>query len=489
VLSSSHLDILHSWKHATISADFHLKIHPDLELTQTEDHGVQLTLLGYLIDTDHPDRSNSEILKDLLISANDSSSLFKQTSRLSGRWIIILHRRSSTILFSDPTGLRSVYYTDAHMEPFFCASQPGIIADLLDLSYSNEAINEFLNSSYARKDREFWWPSGISLYNRIRHLVPNHYLDLHNRDEKRFWPWEGINPLDIHDAVEQSSIILRNLLEGGAKRFKLALPITAGIDSRTILAASKDVSKDIFYYTLLYYDLNHKSADVQIPRRLLSTVGLQHHILDCSSTMDSDFRAIYMQNVDNAHEAWGHIAFGLSITYPQNRVCVKGSCSEIARCFYYKGGYPRSITGTTLAELNGMNNNRFAILQFEKWLKQSLGSAKDSNIHILDLFYWEHRMGSWQAMSQLEWDIVQEAYTPFNCRDLLTILLAVNIRYRKYPYKLYKYVIFKLWPELLGESINPKPFNNTLRHLLMRIPRLTDTYRLIKRIHSEKNQK
>ena len=82
--------------------------------------------------------------------------------------------------------------------------------------------------------------------------------------------------------------------------------------------------------------------------------------------------------------------------------------------------------------------------------------ARDYGFKILDLFCWEQRMGNWQAMSQTEWDIVQEVFTPFNCRELLTTLLAVDLKFRKEPnYRLYREIINTLWNDVLSEPINP----------------------------------
>ncbi|MCP4745022.1 MAG: hypothetical protein GY874_02620 [Desulfobacteraceae bacterium] len=482
LLSSENLKILSSWKSTTIGQTFYLKTHPDLGLTQIEKNAKQITLLGYLFDSDNPDKSQTKILSDLALSDHDHQSVLKATNAFAGRWILIYHTKSSLILFTDPSGLRSVYYSDSPELPFVCASEPGIIARLLNLNYSQASSKLFLNSSYIKSDREHWAPSGISLYREIKHLVPNHYLDLKTKETKRFWPWEEIKTRDIHDVASESSVILKNLLECGAKHFDLALPITAGVDSRALLAASKDIKEKIFYYTLMYYDLKESDADIKIPANMLRNLGLEHYVLNCSGKMSPDFRKIYFSSVDKAHEAWGHIAYGLSKNYPADKVCIKGNCSEIARCFYYKGGYPRKITATTLAQLNGMEKNQFCIPHFEKWLQNSYQTALDSNIHILDLFYWEHRMGSWQAMSQLEWDIVQESYTPFNCRKLLHTLLSSKMRYREPAhYELFRLIIHNLWPDLLNEPINPKPFK-IIKNRVQKLLRITGTYPLIKQI-------
>jgi acetyltransferase-like isoleucine patch superfamily enzyme len=59
-------------------------------------------------------------------------------------------------------------------------------------------------------------------------------------------------------------------------------------------------------------------------------------------------------------------------------------------------------------------------------------------------------------MAQLEWDIVQEVFCPFNCRSLLIDLLSTDRIYRDHDEpKVYREIITRLWPEVLSEPINP----------------------------------
>jgi hypothetical protein len=60
-------------------------------------------------------------------------------------------------------------------------------------------------------------------------------------------------------------------------------------------------------------------------------------------------------------------------------------------------------------------------------------------------------------MNFTESGIVQEVVSPFNCRDLLVTMVAVNPRYRTKPtFKLHKEIMRSLWPEALSLPINPQ---------------------------------
>ena len=107
-----------------------------------------------------------------------------------------------------------------------------------------------------------------------------------------------------------------------------------------------------------------------------------------------------------------------------------------------------------------MRDNPYVVAAWVPWLA---GVGELHNVHILDLFYWEHWAGNFAAMTQAEWDIVQEVLTPFNCRQLLVNMLAVDERYRDHDKPiLYRALVSKLWPEALSAPVNP-PFPPTMR--------------------------
>lgn len=471
---------LDQWNKTVIFNKYYLTVHPDLELTQERLEGRELILIGYIIDPFHPTWGNSQILSNLLRISKNKKVLFKEIESFAGRWVMIFNHDDELVLLNDPCGLRSVFYTNEDDNEFYCASQPLLLSEIFDIEIDEYAKRHFTESLYYKTVEEYWWPSGVSIHKRIKSLIPNYYLDLNTIRAKRYWPNKSIFPIEYNEAITKTADLLKRLMNAAESRYKLAFPITAGLDTRVLLSASKDICKDLFIYTAIYGGLNMKSLDVHIPRKLLNSIGLTHHILDCTGEMDDEFEAVYNGNVDLSHSYWGDIAYGLNGQYPQDRICVKGNCAEIARCFYYKNRYPQKISGSVLAWLTGMGNNNFAVQGFNKWLEEAIDVCNECRIDILDLFYWEHRIGSWQAMSQLEWDIVMETYTPFNCRELLISLLSVDSKYRAPPrYKFFENIIETMWPELLKEPINPKLFKYTLRPLAKKVMKLTGTFNFI----------
>jgi hypothetical protein len=130
-----------------------------------------------------------------------------------------------------------------------------------------------------------------------------------------------------------------------------------------------------------------------------------------------------------------------------------------------------------------MDRNAFAVKHFKKWLLQTTETATRHNVNVMDLFYLEQRMGNWYAMSQMEWDIAQEVFEPFNCRNLIAIFLSVADKYKRQPEnRLYRMLIKELWPDVLNAPINPAPFRfkSLFKGLLMRM----DLYQFVRSTHA-----
>lgn len=168
---------------------------------------------------------------------------------------------------------------------------------------------------------------------------------------------------------------------------------------------------------------------------------------------------MYRRNVSIAPAGWGTIAQGMYERYPRESVWVKGNCVDIAR-HASRADYSEQLDGKTLAAQAwlGMGENAFAIKHFNKWLEGAREVDDKYGYNLLEVFYWEQRMGSWQAGSQAEMDFVQEAFAPYNCRELLETLLAVDVTYRCAPrYELFRRIALRLWEETLSAPINPVP--------------------------------
>ena len=437
ILGPHFIENFTSWKKIKIKDKFCLTVHPDLNTYQCVVKDTSVTLIGYVLDPLEPQSRDDKIIDKLaekIAGMDKLSKPFDLTYDFGGRWILIVDDGKELRLFNDPMGLRQTFYTNIlHTRDLWCASQPGIIAEILNLEIDKAAGNEFINSKAYKTMHEIVWPGDSTPYKEINHLLPNHYIDLNTGSHHRYWPDRKIDDISLEMGVEKTADTIRALIKSASHRYSLAFAMTAGWDSRLLLAASREISHNIFYFT---HDRWPNDPDVLVSSRLLGRLGLKHTVVKYPTRMDPRFERIYKRNVTASHDLWGTMAQGLydHHGYPKNTICIKGNASEIARVrIRFPAGV--DITAKELAMSSTTNpaykplmrECSFVVKSWEKWLL-NLGDLY--NIHLLDLFYWEHFAGNFASMTQAEWDIIQDVFTPYNCRNLLTTMLAVDEKYR-----------------------------------------------------------
>jgi hypothetical protein len=79
-------------------------------------------------------------------------------------------------------------------------------------------------------------------------------------------------------------------------RFKLALSITAGYDTRLLLAASKEISKDIMIYSQMTPGMDEKHYDIWVPVALLSdlVMNVKHYSRLTTIIIPGSVKHIYL---------------------------------------------------------------------------------------------------------------------------------------------------------------------------------------------------
>ena len=422
ILGPAFMDRLSLWKHMRVNDHLCLTVHPSLDVCCVKNDQKSLFLIGYILDSRRPTVDNEAILSDLLADFDDFDGFYEKTYPFGGRWVMIVDDGDGFYLFNDAAGHRQVFYTTTDAgHDLWCASQPRLLAELNGCQVS-QAAGDFINAYEFRKNPEYRWPGHGSPYAQIQHLLPNHYLNLGTGVSQRYWPARPLTPIPLERAVERAASTLKGLVEAAAHRFELAVSLTAGLDSRVVLAASRTVVMDNPVITVRQIDKPEDHADVQVASQLAAMLGLQHDVIQSSLIIDDDFLRCFKQNTALPHYIYAPDAHAIYQYYRRRRVVVTGSISEIGRLsFRAQLGKPETepIDAYDLSRLQKMGSHAYAVQAFDIWLA---GLGEIYNIPLLDLFEWEQGHGNWLAMCHMEFDIAwKDLFAPFNCRDLLTI--------------------------------------------------------------------
>ena len=350
-------------------------------------------------------------------------------------------------VYPDATGLRPVFYSEAGGQ-LWVAAQPLLLARLLQRPPDHERISQFLRYPHGTS-----WPGLVTAYEGVSQLWPNHYLDLETGKAHRFWPLFPIERLDLEAGAERAVEYLSNILSGAARRSPLYLWLTGGYDSRVLFAASRALHSEMtFCVTKGFRSICY---DTTISRALARKSGKGVRVIR-PKRGTSAFWELLRTNTAGMSINPGNLMKTTLQRFPPEALHVTGSAGEVGRCFYYTDGKPPDIIDPeTLCRVACFDGNPVALAVMSNWLEgiEEVVEA-DFGIHVLDLLYWEHRLGVWLADQCLGNDTFAEFLVPFNCRAVLIALLAVDREHRRKPYRLFRKMCELAYPEVLDEPFN-----------------------------------
>jgi hypothetical protein len=454
VLGPRFVEELEGWQRRELGPGLWLTAHPDMEVTVLGAESRWLALVGYMLDPANVAATNADILAALLMELAAGQDLFRATARLGGRWILISADGPRVRLFHDAVGVRQVYHTELNRTgELWCASQPGLLGDMLHLPPNAEALA--IITSVAWPDGEHRLPGTASPFLGVRRLLPNHYLDLSTGTSHRYWPTGRLARVEFDDCVESSAAMLRGLMESAARRFPLGISITAGRDSRLVLAAARGIAHEASYVTVA--KPTQPSSDVEVPARLLSKLGLAHDVIPWPTQVDEEFARVFRRNLTPHQEVWVPEAYAVFLYGRLTKVGVTGSAGELVRqrtrLSLFGVDDDDAITPERLATQARMSDSALALEQLTTWLGEA---PKLGNPGVLDLFRWEGR--NWLATAQLTFDIAwKDVFTPFNCRLLVEKMMGLDRNLRCGPkFRLFTAMTRHLWPEVLQEPFPEK---------------------------------
>jgi hypothetical protein len=480
VLGDRFVETFAGWQRVTIAPALRLTAHPDLHVAHVGRDERSLTVIGDLIDPLQPERGNVEILQRLLAEVRTYEDVFDRAARLGGRWILIVNDGRRRVAFADAAGLRSLVYTTREAcGTLWCASQSALIAEVCGVPL-DAAAAAFRRAAAEQNAEIAWSPGDTTLHEGVRQLLANHYLDLDTGEARRFWPDRDLPKRSLRSAVAESRRLLDGLIQGARHRFRtLLVPMTAGWDSRLMLAASRAIAGQALFFTALFPGMQTTDWDVAVPERLLAGLQIGHSVVDCRGRPPSWLEDISERSVPMAQAQYLGLVSRLLDGTTEDAVLVKGDVGEIVRCQYRQHwGERPEPTAEDLAALTGMPQDPFLTTALERWLAGVRGNRY--NVPILDLFFWEQEGGRLHQMIQSQCDLASESFAPLNCRQLISTMLSVPERDRGAPaFPLFARLIEGFWPETLTEEINGRQpqrgFEATVRRAVV-------TLRLIERI-------
>ncbi|WP_231186681.1 hypothetical protein [Haladaptatus sp. DYF46] len=441
------------FSHADISGDFDIYYSDALPFHHASDGDTELAIIGDVVVPNGP--TIEQWLKETVTVG--VTGVLRRAQALTGRYAIIRTTEDSTTVVPDAVANKSLYY---HADSRLVTSSLKLLVDSVDVDLTeNTAVTSFMNTPQF-KGNESALIGDKTLFQEVRCVLPNHVLDADGMEVSRrplFFPTVERPPAEyIADRITSA-------MESFNEDYHLLTPITAGRDTRMILACSRDIVRDVTWYTFSDWG-NGEHPDVKIPKRIAAEQDFDYTIHHPRS-LDDDFRAAFEEYLcwTRVLPKTRHVQF-FSNNYDVNDVLYVSGNGPI-----YKVNYEMPERGTDLVdhfctELQ-YPDSEFVRNEIEEWLPGAVEYAKEYDISPANLLYWEQRMGRWGALAPRETDFAIRGVSPLVNYDLLLTGLHVE-RSRVSPpeYDLIDSVIETEWPELLKYTYNPSenPYKATI---------------------------
>lgn len=451
------------WHAISFGDNHYISHHSELNVSITVQGDATLALIGTALHPLFPDFSNQEIVEKLIVVTNTIDDLIEASSPLSGRWLLIYNKGKEIYIFTDPIGFRALFYKNSTEQTIF-GSQPEVINAVSSLRYSdNELLLEYLyfQNSWSNESD---WAGDETMYKDCYRLMPNHFLKFPEIVVQRFFPKTKNNNksenLIINEVVPLFQGFYRSLF---LRESSVIQGLTGGLDSRLLLAASKEFQPKILYYV---DDFGIKSAnrnpDIWVSKKIADRFNLNFEIRKADATLPGWFFNYLSKNVTAARCLAKTRPTYQKLILNDKRININGNGSEICRDFpssekplYYRYT-PEELT-YYLFWGNYKHRSAYIESKIASWLTQL--SEMENNIDLLHLLYWEQRLGTWGANFLSEQDIAIDQLSPFNNRKIIETMLTSEEKLRQRPdYPLYLGVIDAMWPDLLKFPINPGKF-------------------------------
>jgi len=208
--------------------------------------------------------------------------------RLNGLFsgLLVDKQQSKAFLFNDRYGMERIYWHETEDALFFASEAKALLRVLPELrEFDEEGVAQFLAFGCTLEPR--------TLFRGI-HLLPGAALwsfengQCHKR--KYFSPEMWESQPSLTDEAFQSRLqetfkrILPRYLESDSK---IGISLTAGVDSRMIMACLSQTGERPICYT--FSGENRDTLDARLAARVAKACGLQHQILRLGPSFFSDF--------------------------------------------------------------------------------------------------------------------------------------------------------------------------------------------------------
>ncbi|MCW6529344.1 hypothetical protein NED98_03700 [Sphingomonas sp. MMSM20] len=425
--------------------DFVLEYQELLRVSCVRDakNDVVAIILGNAFDIASGDFIDGSEFLDIENAAEPAAALETLYGRLYGSFVLIVRIGQRYFLYLDACGTMSVVYS--RDRGVAGATATAILSD-------REYDQLFRDELYEKLDiaKQGWFTAGLTAHRSVARLLCNHRLDLQSMESSRHWPVDApIRAVDPAPVLEEIIAITRANIDCFYGKYRTAIALTAGQDSRALLSIARHLANEILAYTVAA-GTPGADLDADIAAQLACIAGIKYKRLH--PVPDDGVSARQW------HYRCGQaVGGGLDAIYTSLRQldCVEaileGNVAEVARGFFWKNSdhAKTTIDAQALCGRFGLPPNTETLEAISQWLEDV--PAGDAQF-ILDLAYLELRVSPWAfAGSYVDPPLLH--FSPLASRAVICRMFELPTAFKR-DNLFGSAIVGSEWPELLALPFN-----------------------------------
>lgn len=450
------------------------------KLFYLEKEGRSFFLIGHAYNPFTMDHDESIILEKIAQAYMlGEKEYYKVINELTGLFILGFIEGNDITFLLDCSGmLYGCYgYIDGKI---YIASHMQLIGDLCNLEM-DEYVKKLISYKWYKYMLGNYLPGDLTAFSEVKRIIPNTCVSFKENkfSINRFFPNEELlmckNKEDYESTIKQVAQIMNNSMNLITQKWKNpAISLTGGVDSNTTFAAANGIYDR--FKTFSYISMYRESVDADAAKKISKAFNVKHTIYEIPDVNEKikDYDIYFLILTQNQ----GDIGYTRDneirkrITLQQNHdfdVEVKSWISETVRAYAYK--YfgtknlpkvmkPRHYTSMYKIFLFNRKLVKETDKKFKEYIIKTKLKEKLENYDESDMFVWEMMHGGKCGLDISQMLFCFDITIPYNNRELLKMLLAVDLdsRYKdNHHYDLKRY----LNPELADMNITIKNLNET----------------------------
>ncbi len=354
-----------------------------------------------------------------------------ELGELAGSWVLLTERE----VLPDPLGSYATVF----------APDLGVVASTSALLPRDDLHpRTSLNRTLDLPTQRLFYPFGLTPWEDVHRLLPNHRLDLQTWQARRVDRPQV--ELGLDDAIERIAAQVSGNLSEVASNRPVMMGVTAGNETRLLLAGLKG-APDVLGFTFG----TRKTMDTVGAARVARLAGIRWELRP--APFDAEISRRWFEDVGEGVAGGAYHNAGAKAALPSDRLYVKGMGGELGRASWYQpytSFIGRPVTPEVLLKAAHLPSHPDLLEAGDRWLS-SIDSQDASDL--LDLHYWDNRIGAWAApQAHADQTQLQVSY-PFNQLSTIDAMRALPLEVKQGD-RMASLAVARLWPELLAYPIN-----------------------------------